>query len=232
MFSIPVYKHLLFLPSWVPWICLQEHHVSCRKRKQIQNAQKGDSPEIFSPHPSFVSYLYSHFTTFPGKQLAGGLMFVNELSVNTCSPRLLQRDCFRGERAVPIAVQAVGGTGRLGRGGGAGPRPLCAGRRRLPPGARSSSGRSRECLEAGLLASRQSWWASLSKGQKANTQGEDFLPCWHKSGSEADPCLKREQIITSLSREMGSSQFLFFLLFLFSLWLFFSLDSSNLHWSV
>lgn len=159
MFSIPVYKHLLFLPSWVPWICLQEHHVSCRKRKQIQNAQKGDSPEIFSPHPSFVSYLYSHFTRFPGKQLAGGLMFVNELSVNTCSPRLLQRDCFRGERAVPIAVQAVGGTGRLGRGGGAGPRPLCAGRRRLPPEPGAVQG------EAGSVWKQGCWPPGRAGGQ-------------------------------------------------------------------
>lgn len=34
-----------------------------QKRKQIQNALKGDSPEIFSLHSSFVSYLYSHFFT-------------------------------------------------------------------------------------------------------------------------------------------------------------------------
>lgn len=34
-----------------------------QKRKQIQNALKRDSPEIFSLHPSFVSYLYSHFFT-------------------------------------------------------------------------------------------------------------------------------------------------------------------------
>lgn len=34
-----------------------------QKRKQIENALREDSPEIFSLHSSFVSYLYSHFFT-------------------------------------------------------------------------------------------------------------------------------------------------------------------------
>lgn len=81
---------------------------------------------------------------------------------------------------------------------------------------------------AARIPSKAGGQVSPKNKRQTHPQGEDFLLCWQKRDSEADPCWERGQIITSLWREMGSNQFL---LSLVSLWLF-SLDGSNLRWSV
>lgn len=169
-------------------------------------------------------------------------MFVNELSINTCSPWLLKKKkrLFWGE---PAGFQFLFTPWRQTEECWLRTQPrnwarfaitwgklsLCAGRKAadFQRVCKQLLGKSQEVFgnrAASILNKAGGQVSPKNKGQ-THTQGEDFLLCWHKSESVADPCLETGQIITSLLREMGSHQLLFFLLFLFSLWLLCSLDS-------
>lgn len=168
-------------------------------------------------------------------------MFVNELSINTCSPWLLKKkkDYFgvsllvsnscshRGDRQKSVGWGPSLGTGHGLQSRGGSSAFVLGGKRQIFRVCKQLLGRSQEVFgnrAASILNKAGGQVSPKNKGQ-THTQGEDFLLCWHKSESVADPCLERGQIITSLLREMGSHQLLFFLLFLFSLWLLCSLDS-------
>lgn len=174
-------------------------------------------------------------------------MFVNELSINTCSPRLLKKSLSWGWMCgFPILVHAVEtekeswlrtqpqSWARFGVTWWE--HSLCAGGERqiLIESVLAVIGRSREVFGNRAASVPNKAGEVSAKEQKANTHSGwglaslltfEWVRGWPMFG-------ERRQIITSLSREMGSSHFLFFLLFLCSLWLLLALKSWKLRWSV
>lgn len=138
---------------------------------------------------------------------------------NSCSRR------WDKQRSLGWGPSLGAGHGSHARGGS--PAFVPGGKRQILIVCKPLLGRSQEVFgnRAARVPNKAGGQASPENKGQTHTQGEDFLLCWHKSESEADPCLERRQITTSLLSEMGSNQCLFFLLCLSSPWVLYSLDS-------